>query len=359
MRILIVKTSSLGDILHTFPVLDFLQSYYPHIHIDWVVEKPFSSLIRAHPVVEQVISLSSKRWRRRWWTKETREEWKQFRKELREKEYDAVFDLQGNIKSGIVTYFARSSKKIGFGRKTVAEWPNLFVTKEKFDPPAGRAIRHDGLALIQHFFSDHRNPQTKARLLSLDEQEKKALSDQLAAFPFPLRETLLVCPGSYWKNKSLPIELLIPLLQSIQTKYGWKVGLVWGNEQERGVVEQIMRHCASFSFILKSLSLPILQNVMGQVAGVIAMDSLPLHLAATTQVPTWSLFGPSLATKYAPEGEQHGFFQGQCPYHETFTKRCRFLRTCTTGACLHQVELASLLRSFDRFHNGSITFFLQ
>jgi heptosyltransferase-1 len=98
--------------------------------------------------------------------------------------------------------------------------------------------------------------------------------------------------------------------------------------------------------ILDRLPLPVLQNFMAAVDLVIAMDSLPLHLAATTSTATYGFFGPSLGLKYQPQGPQHHAFQGCCPYGQIFAKRCPALRTCPTGACLREANGEQLFKQF-------------
>ena len=85
---------------------------------------------------------------------------------------------------------------------------------------------------------------------------------------------------------------------------------------------------------------------MASVDMVIAMDSLPLHLAGTTETPTFSIFGASSANKYKPKGKKHLAFQGTCPYKRTFERRCPVLRTCSTGACIRDLHGEELFHYF-------------
>jgi len=81
---------------------------------------------------------------------------------------------------------------------------------------------------------------------------------------------------------------------------------------------------------------------------VIAMDSLPLHLAGTTNTKTFSFFGPSSSAKFMPMGEQHHAFQGSCPYGKVIQRRCPIIRTCKTGACLRGISSDTLFDAFLR-----------
>lgn len=326
MKILIIKTSSLGDIIQTFPVIDYLKSRFPEGEIDWVVEKPFAELVKAHPQVTRALTIESKKWRKNLLKKETRQQIRGFRQKLRENRYDLLFDLQGNLKSGFVVCLARARKKIGFGWKTVAEWPNVFFTQRRINPPEGKNIREDYLAIIQGYFHDQIPYISRPISLNLEPLQQQKLIELFSHTQCPT----LVCPFSAWPNKSLSEEALIKLLRQLNRGPYW---FIWGSPQER---ESALRLSSYFSesTVLERLSLPLLQHVMAKSQLVISMDSLPLHLCGSTQTPSISFFGPSSAEKFRPLGEHHQSIQGECPYGVRFEKRCPKLRTCPTGACL-------------------------
>lgn len=106
-RILIVKLSSLGDVIHAMPVVADLRERHPGAHVDWVVEPGFAPLVRRVAGIGEVIECAQRRWRKRWWSAEVRREKRQFRERLRAQAYDAVVDLQGLTKSALVVLSAR------------------------------------------------------------------------------------------------------------------------------------------------------------------------------------------------------------------------------------------------------------
>ncbi|WP_073214563.1 lipopolysaccharide heptosyltransferase I [Massilia sp. CF038] len=107
MNILLVRVSSLGDVLHNLPMVADLLRQHPDAHIDWVVEEGYVSLVRLNPNVRRIIPWGLRRWRKSLGKKETRAEIKAFFKTLREQEYDYVFDTQGLLKTGIIMGAAR------------------------------------------------------------------------------------------------------------------------------------------------------------------------------------------------------------------------------------------------------------
>ena len=318
---LIVKTSSLGDILQTFPVVATLKKAFPDCTIDWVVEKGGSALIESHPQIDNAIIVDSKTWG-------NLPSLFQQIKNVREKKYDVLFDMQSNSKSALITLLAKAKRKIGFGVKTRREWPNLLVTNEKYDCPIGRNRRLDYLYLVESAFKIAPVLEEKVEL-KISKEEMEFLKT------LPTSPTL-VAPGSMWKNKTVKNEQLAQFLTQLEGPFLFSWGSITEKETVTALAEQVG------GTVLPKLSLPLLQRVMGQCKLVVSADSLPLHLAGTAGVPTYSYFGPSSSQVFRPLGPLHQSIQGNCPYGETFDQRCRFLRTCKDAPCINQLNLLKL-----------------
>lgn len=349
MEILIVKMSSLGDLIHAFPVLHYLKQNIPEAKIDWVVERPFAELVRAHPFVNQVLAVQSKKWRLHPLSRETWKEIKEFRSGLRRKSYDMVLDLQGNSKSAFVTASARSPLKVGFGYATVSEWLNILTTHKRFNPPPGANIKNDYLFIAQSAFGNFTPVKEEGVKLNLNLQEQTQIQGILEGLRGMEGLKIMVCPGSNWPNKQLSQETLRGFLQCLSAKFKAHFLFLWGHKGEKEIAEQLSASFPGQSTLVDRISLPALQNLMASADLVVAMDSLPLHLAGTTATPTYSVFGPSSAHKFKPAGDRHEAFQGSCPYGQTFPKRCEKLRTCKTGACMKALEGEQLYRSFEKW----------
>lgn len=345
-RILIVKTSALGDIIHAYPVIDYLHKKFPQAQIDWVVEAPFADLVRSHPAVHKAICIESKKWRKSPFKSNTRQSIANFRRELREFEYDVVFDLQGNLKSGLVVSQTRSRHKVGFAHKSVPEWPNLIFTHHRYNPPEGGNIRQDYLAIVTTYFGDSIPENSEKIKLNIAEDKQKLVQSVIDQPALRNRPKVLVCSGSAWRNKQLTPATLKEFLSSIQAYLGCAFLFAWGSPEEFEVAQQLHQAFPEHSVVVDKMGLAMLQNLMAKADLVIAMDSLPLHLAGTTATPSFSVFGASSAAKYKPLGNNHGAFQGSCPYGRTFIKRCPILRTCPTGACIRDLKARELFQYF-------------
>lgn len=343
---LIVKTSSIGDVIQTFPVLEYLRYRFPAARIDWVVEKNCAPLLAAHPLLDQVIPIDTHKWRKRLFHPETWREIKSLKKTLSKTPYDLLFDLQGNTKSALVTGWAKAKEKVGFGRHTVSEVPNLFVTQTRFEAPLNSDVRVRYLSLVQQRLGDRDSFSGKGITLLLTEAEKLRLETILSHPALKRSPLFMVASGSKWQNKRLEEDTLLAFLQLVDQQSHPAFIFIWGNEEERKSAERLHSCFPGRSVALGQLSLPLWQALMCRMERVIAMDSAALHLCATTPVPSFSVFGPSLASVFKPTGAQHRAVQGSCPYGKTFKERCPILRTCPTGACMRTLTPQQLFHSW-------------
>jgi heptosyltransferase-1 len=339
--ILIIKTSAIGDVIQTFPVLEYLRRKFPDSQIDWVAEQPIAPLLKAHPLVDRVIEVRTKAWRKAPLSAETRSEFSAFVKKMRSTPYDLAIDLQGNTKSAVVTASANAKVKLGYGWGSVREKSNVLVTNKRLNVAPDLNVRLKYLRLVQGYFGDLEEFNAQGVRLNLSHQER----EHLESIPRK-RPQLMVCFGSKWANKRLEHSTLNALLQKIAAEYDFSFLFIFGDEEEKKVADELSVLFGERGSSMGNLSLPLWQALMWEVDGVIAVDSAALHLCGTTQTPSFSVFGPSLASSYKPIEERHVAIQGACPYGLTFVSRCPLLRSCATGACIRDLKGEELFASF-------------
>lgn len=349
MRILIVKTSSLGDIIQAFPVLNDLASRFPEASIDWVVEESISAVVSSHPLIHRAISIPLVQLKKRPFSLESWASIWSSLKELRKEPYQLVFDLQGNCKSGILTFLSRGTKKVGYHLNSVREWPNVLATHARFAVPKEMNIRKQHLSLLQQFFRDKSKKAVEGVRFKIELQELKAIEKVLSRPELQSSLKVMVCPGSKWINKQLPLETLIALLLPVREKYQASFLLVWGSNEEKQYCETIQSRLNECSTIADRMSISTWQYLMNEMALIIAMDSSALHLCGTTSVPSFSVFGPTSSVIFKPMGDQHFAFQGTCPYGRKFHKQCPILRSCETGACVRGLSAEKLFLAFTQW----------
>lgn len=331
--ILIVKTSSLGDIIQSFIVLDDLKRRFPAVKIDWAVEAPFAQIVSAHPLINRAIPLDIKRKKNLWAAL----------KALRKEKYDLVFDLQANCKSGVVTSLSRAKMKVGYGYKSVREWPNILATKRRFDISKQQNIRLFYLELIERFFESSQSREIEGVRFKIEKKEQTKIENLLKQIPDKPR--IMICPGSRWVNKQLKNSTWIHFLKKVEAFCGASFLLIWGDEIEEKQCYEIAADLKR-AYVCQKLPLPTWQNLMNEVDLVIAVDSSALHLCSTTPTPSFSIFGPTSPNIFKPIGVRHFAMQGACPYGRSFEKQCPVLRSCPTGACIREITAEVLFQAF-------------
>ncbi|KAG6559770.1 Lipopolysaccharide heptosyltransferase 1 [Candidatus Rhabdochlamydia oedothoracis] len=339
--ILLVKTSSIGDVIQTLPTLQYLRARFPEAMIDWVVEESNASLLSASSLLSNIIVINTKAWR------SSLGAWKTFfstLKNLRSKKYDLLFDLQGNAKSACVTFLARAKEKIGFDSTHVQEKINLLVTTRKIPLAKTLNAQMKYLQLIQHYFNDDAIFLPQSISMNLTFLEKNRLEILLANRSLKVPIRLMIAAHSHWPNKEIQVETLCTLLTHISTQYSVCFLFVYHTGSEKQQADYMVQRFKSQSLSIGELSLPLWQSLMSEMDGVICVDSAALHLCATTNTPSFSMFGPSLAERYRPIGLQHFSIQGSCPYQVQFWSRCPLLRKCATGACLKNLDTHHLIK---------------
>jgi heptosyltransferase-1 len=333
MKAVIVKLSSLGDIVQALPCAAYLKER--GYHVTWVVDLQFSSLVAACPFVDKVIDVPIRFWKSQ--APRCKELYDQY-KRLRLEKYDLMFDLQGNIKSGLASSAINARFKIGFGKQGISEWLALFACHFHFDPPANLNIREDYLHVLQAYFEDRTSYHAPLIKLISEETVKPVFtSDALK---------ITVAAGSQWSNKELKWETLLALIQKLDRAFSIEWLFTSGSEREKGYADTLAQS-VKLARRLHLPPIPYFQQVMLEGDALLALDSLPLHLAGLAGIPAFSFFGPSLAAKFAPQ--KGAAFQGSCPYGETFPKRCSKLRSCPTSACIKDLDVGALFASVQTF----------
>ena len=335
MQILIVRLSSIGDIIQTFRAFYQIRFCYPEAKIAWAVENCFKGTVEALRGLDEVIALPFKEVKKGIY----RPIWDGLKK-LRKRSFDIVFDFQGNLKSSIVLASVSGKIKVGFDRNCVAEWPNLFFTNQKVSVPYTLPTDEKNLCIVDRVTQGKRAAFLPVRFY-LTKEERESVEVFLDTIP---KNLLMFCPFSAWDQKTLSIQGWIKWLELVRNDWAFHIVLPYFSakeEKEADEIRKAFRHVHPW----KIPSMAAWQHLMRSVKMVVAVDSASLHLAGVTDIATFSLFGPTLETVYRPSGEKHKSFQGSCPLGVIFERKCKRLRTCV-APCLKEIDIKALHRSF-------------
>ncbi|MBD8707992.1 lipopolysaccharide heptosyltransferase I [Pseudomonas sp. CFBP 13711] len=280
MRVLLIKTSSLGDVIHTLPALTDAMGALPGIQFDWVVEEGFAEIPTWHPAVANVIPVAIRRWRKNLWQTLKNGEWRQFKQRLRDTRYDLVIDAQGLLKSAWLTRYVRAP--IAGLDKTSAREP---MAARFYNRPYAVARGQHAVERLRQLFAQALGYQVPAGLGDYGLDRSRLLTATNDA-PF-----VLFLHGTTWDTKHWP-ELYWRQLAERMIGQGLEVRLPWGNPAEKARAERIADGLDN-AVVLPKLNLAGVARVLASAQSCVAVDTGLGHLAAALDVPTLSLFGPT------------------------------------------------------------------
>jgi len=280
VRVLIVKTSSMGDIVHALPMVSDIARAFPHARIDWVVEESFADIPQMHPAVTRVFPIALRRWRRRPFAIES---WRQLlaaRRALREQRYHTIIDCQGLLKSALVAASARG--------------PVVGPTRGSAREPLAAFFYRRRIAIDQGLHAVDRNRRIGAAALEypLDAPERfgvrERASQMRAAPPFGEEGAMLLLTNASRPSKHWPDDHWVALENALarQGKQSW---LAWGSESER---QDCQRRAARMhaARVLPRSTLGQIAALASKSALVLGLDTGLTHLAAAVGAPTVGIF---------------------------------------------------------------------
>ena len=289
MRVLLIKTSSLGDVIHTLPALTDAARALPGIQFDWVVEEGFAEIPAWHPAVAQVLPVAIRRWRKHPLQTFRSGEWRRFKARLRETRYDLVIDAQGLLKSAWLTRYVQAP---------VAG----LDTDSAREPLASRFYdRVYSVPKNQHALERVRQLFAQALGYALPSGQgdyglDRAGMADAAGLPY-----LLFLHGTTWPSKHWPESEWRALAERCN-ELGWVVRLPWGNQEEKARAERIAAGLEQVA-VLPKLNLAGVAKVIAGARACVAVDTGLGHMAAALDVPTISLYGPTVPGKVGAYGK--------------------------------------------------------
>lgn len=314
MRVLLIKTSSLGDVIHTLPALTDASRAIPGIRFDWVVEEGFAEIPSWHPAVDRVIPVAIRRWRKNLWQTFKNGEWRRFKASLRERNYDLVIDAQGLLKSAWLTRYVKAPVA-GLDRDSVREpLASRFYSRRLAVGRGQHAVER-----LRQLFAVALGYDLPPGLGDYALRREQWRHDQPAA-PF-----VLFLHGTTWATKHWP-EIYWRELAERLGHAGIEVRLPWGNPAEQARAQRIAAGLKN-AVVLPKLNLAGVAGVLAQARACVAVDTGLGHLAAALDVPTISLFGPTNPGLTGAYGKGQSHLASDFPCAPCMSKKCTYQPT--------------------------------
>ena len=348
MKILIVKMSAIGDVIHTLPALTALRRHYPNAQIDWLIEETAVEVVRGHSALDRLLI-----WQRKSTIKQFQsgnrsavlDEIMRLAKELRATRYDLVIDFHALLKSSLWVLLARAGRKTGFGRGMEhSEGSYLFLNERV---PAISMDIHAldrGLTLLKALGIPTEKVIYDFPILQEDEAQAHTLLE--AAGMNPEDRLLAIHPMTLWPTKLWDNQRFGQVADRL-IENGFRVAFT-GGAADVPVIDQIcggMRHCAIR--LDGCTSLKTLAAVYRLACAVISTDTGPMHLAAAVGTPVVALFGPTAPWRTGPYGKEHTVLRVGLDCSPCFRKHCLTTRY-EPMACMHRITVDQVVEAVIR-----------
>ncbi|CUA83124.1 lipopolysaccharide heptosyltransferase I [Gulbenkiania indica] len=277
MQLLIVRTSSMGDLIHTWPAVTDLAEHFPNVEISWLAEEGFADIARLHPAVRRVIPLAWRRWRRSLLSPATWREMRALKATLQGGRWDWVIDSQGLLKSALPARLAQGPL-VGYDFGSIREpLASLLYDRRLTVPRTLNAIERNRRLFGQALGY---NPEGAPRFgIGAGERPPWLTEGGYAVF---LHATSR--PSKEW-----PEQAWIALGKTLAETEGWPVVLPWGNDTEKARAERLAQAMPA-AVVAPRLSLPEAAGLIGHAAAVVGVDTGLTHLANALDVPLVALY---------------------------------------------------------------------
>jgi heptosyltransferase-1 len=312
MRVLLIKTSSMGDVIHTLPAITDAGKALPGIRFDWVVEENFAEIPGWHPLVKNVIPIAWRRWRKQAFSRKTLQEGRLFYQKIRAEHYDVIIDAQGLLKSAFFSLLGRG-QRAGLDYHSAREPLASFLYGRTY--PVHR--KQHAIQRLRDLFSQILKYPLPENIPEYGIDRQLFLPKQKQA-PY-----VIFLHGTTWDTKLWPESYWLELASKIAA-LGLEIKLPWGNAEEKERSEKIAASVPRAT-VLPKLRLKEVAIVLAGAKAIVAVDTGLGHLAAALEVPTISLYGATDPVLTGALGHTQLHMQAVFPCAPCLNKTCTYL----------------------------------
>jgi len=346
-RVLLVRTSAMGDVVHCLPVATALRRHWPEVRIGWVVEQPYAPLVAGLSAVDEVLPVRLRAWRRLPLTTAHREV-RAFRAALEDFRADVALDLMGNHKGGLLAFLSGAPRRLGLARglrrePSSAAWINRPVT-----PPGLEATRHHAggpplhavdraLALLPALGLPAGEPADFApqEIFSPDRFPAAAPPADAAERPYAALH-----PGAGWANKVYPPAAWATVARRLAAAAGLETRVAVGPGEE-ALAEAVVEAAGGAARPVPAAGLPALAGLFRGARLVLGGDTGPLHLAHALGAPVLAVLGPTDPHRHGPYAAPERAVWRTLPCSFCY-KRLKEIKACLSTLPAEQVSRRAL-----------------
>lgn len=324
-KILIVKLSSLGDVVHALPAFKAIRDNYPESEIYWVVERSGAEILKSLQGLDEIITFDTLKWRKRPFSLTTLKELLESLKKIRREKFDIAIDFQGTLKSSFITFLSSAKERLGFAKENLREpVASIFYTKRAKTIPENTQVVVKNMKLIEVIGIKKNLPEFPELKIDADlPQDLKFNRDRL----------IILNGGGGWETKIWVKGRWRELALRIK-EMGFEPLFLWGNIAERKRVEEESRGEISLA---PYLNIPQLMKLISLSRLVISGDTFPLHIADAMGIPVVGIYGPSSPWKNGPVSRNSKVVFNELPCSFCYKRKCKDLK------CMKSIDVESVL----------------
>ena len=305
-RILIIKPSAIGDVVHTLPILNLLRKRWPETHIAWLVTPACAGLLEGHPQLSEVIYFDRRRFGRGWRNPASLFGLLSFQKSLRAEKFDLVIDLQGLFRSGWLAWQTGAPVRVGFAN--AREFAPLFYTHTV---RIGTLEQHaiERYLKVAAELGCAGKVEFSFHVTDQDRRHIDSLVNGAGRFA-------VLLPGTNWPTKRWPVERFAGLVGLLKQRFDLET-VVAGSAEEVKLCNRVGGVCVAGKTSLRQLV-----ELLRRAQLVIANDSGPMHIAAAMGKPLVTLFGPTNPVRTGPYRRDDAVLRVDIPCSPCYSRRC-------------------------------------
>ena len=327
--VLIIKLGSLGDIIHTLPLVNVLRDDLPHVRVDWVVERKFSSLLEGHPAVDEVIAFDRGKSAVR-----TVCSFVKVIRRLRSRTYDVLMDLQGNLKGSAIVFLSGCSRRMGFGRgSSRIETASTFFTNWKVVENGAHIIERN-LSFASAVGAGTGNVSFR---IPVSVSAREQVESFLRSENVHEKRLAIIHPGVTWVSKKWPLGRYASLAEEITERFPDVAVVVSTGPGEEALGAELKGTCKAEMVLAGNMSLPQLTALFNRCEVFVSSDTGPLHLAAALGKRVIGLYGPTDPARNGPYGEGNFAISAGKACSGCWRRGCRDL------SCMNDIDVSEVM----------------
>jgi heptosyltransferase I len=328
-NILIIKPSSIGDVVHTWPIWNLLRRHYAKARISWLVTPACAGIIDGLPNL-RLLRFERRGWARAWYSPSAAGDLIRFCRDLRRDHYDLVLDVQGLFRSAWLAFMTGAPVRVGFANAREFAW--LFYTHRIPVPTMDQHAVDRYLSLLPAIGCPSAPVEFPFPVADTHRQTVRALLKDIGPFA-------VLCPGANWETKRWPIERFAELVQPLKDRFGLNCVVTGGPE-----VAELGNHIPGAVNLCGKTSLMEVAALFEAASVVIANDSGPMHIASALGRPLVSIFGPTNPIRTGPYGRMETVVRANLECMPCYSRTC----TQHNHRCLQELGVEPVLATAQR-----------